>query len=103
MTLGLLDTIFNFCKCLVLWLVDLLLAGLIELLNLLIALVMGFVGVLLSLLPAYSPGEADPPPFLAWVAYFFPLSEFITIVIATLTFLIAWTPISMGLRRLGVL
>jgi hypothetical protein len=90
--LSLLSGLFDFIKCLVLYAVGALLAGLEVVLNLLIAGVMALLGPILAALAAISPslGSVSLPSFIAQLNWFLPIGFFVALTLAMFAFEALW-------------
>lgn len=99
----LLRPLFDFLKCLVVFAVGALVAGLVEVFNLLIAGLMLLLGPLLAILPEVNLSEVRLPRFLAMANWVFPLDHFVIALGIVIVVLVAWHVISVGLRWLKVI
>jgi ABC-type multidrug transport system permease subunit len=100
--LDLLRPLFSFLICLLGWGAGLLLSLLTGLINLLIAGLMLLLGPLLGLLPDVDLSRYEPPGYLAWANWLFPLDQFVIALGVVALVLVAWHVISIGLRWLKV-
>jgi len=98
--LDLLSPLFDLLVCLFKWGAGLLLAGIVGLVNLLIAGLMAILGPLLALLPTVDLAQVDLPPFLAWANYVFPLDQFVIATGLVVSVLVSWQLIQLALRWL---
>src|SRR3954469_23590459 len=101
--LDLLSPLFDLLVCLAKFLAGLILAGLVSLLNLLLAALMLLLGPLFNLLPVIDLGSAPMPSWFAGVAWFFPLDFFVELSLLVISGLVVWRLVAIGLRWLKVL
>lgn len=90
--------LMDFLICLVKYASGLLVAGLIGLVNLLIAGIGALVGFLIGLLPEVQLGSISLPDQLAWGNWLFPINHAVAALLLVVTVLVAWTVINIGLR-----
>ncbi len=98
----LLRPLFEFLICLLTWAAGLLVALLVGMVNLLVAALMFLLGPLLGLLPDVDLSQYEPPAYLAWANWIFPLDQFVIALGVVVLVLVAWHVISVGLRWLKV-
>jgi hypothetical protein len=97
-----LQWLIDFLICLANFAVGLLLAGMILLVNGLVAALMLLLTPLLALLPTVDLGSVSPPPFLAYANWLLPIDYFIALLMIVLMILALWHLVAIGLRWLKV-
>lgn len=95
--------LFDFLKCLLLYLVGAVEWVLLTVLNLLVAAAAAFLSVLLSLLPSVSLPTISPPSWLAQANYFLPLDQLALAMAVIAALLVLWPLLRMGLNWIKAL
>jgi len=101
--LDLLKPLWDLLVCLAKWAVGALVAGVTELLNLVIAALGLLLGPALSLLPNVTLDPFVVPSFVAHLNYFFPVGTFVALTAVVVTVLLVWPLAGIALRWLKVI
>jgi len=99
---SILSPLIDFLICLAKFATALLLSGITLLVNATVAVLMALLTPLLNLLPTVTLPTLNPPSFLAWANYLFPLDQVAIAGGLVVTVLLAWPAVAVGLRWLKV-
>src|SRR4051794_18403931 len=99
---SLFGALFDFLKCLALWFLAALLAGLVGLMNLLVTAAAAVLSVVLALLPTVDLGSVSLPSSIAqglgWANYLLPVDFAVQLVLLILAVELGWFVVQWVLR-----
>ncbi len=100
---SLFSALFDFLKCLLLFLVGAIEWVLVTVLNLVVAALAAFLSVVLAILPNVDLPTISAPSSLAAANYFLPLDQLVLAMAAIVTVLAVWPLVRLGLNWIKAL